>query len=512
MTQLDGRRWWVLVVMCCSLLVISVDNTILNVALPTLARELSASSSQLQWFVDAYVLAFAGLLLTAGSIGDRYGRKLWLLIGLVIFSVGSLGAALSDSSERLIAARALMGIGGAFIMPSTLSIITNVFPERERGRAIGIWTGAFGLGIAIGPLAGGWLLEYFSWGSVFLVNLPIVVTAIVATLLIVRESKDSQALPLDPVGAVLSVVGISALLYGIIEVPSYGWGDGGIIVAFSAAAIFLIAFGIWEMRVKHPMLDISLFRNPRFSGASGAITLVSFALFGTIFSLTQYLQLVQGYATLDAGLRILPVALGLIIGSGLSTRFAERIGLKYTVAGGLAIVACGLTVMSLLKTDSGYELVATALIVMGLGMGTAMAPATNSIMGSLPLDKAGVGSATNDTTRQIGGALGVAILGSVLSSVYHDKMSSVGAGLPQQAVDALRDSISKATGVAARVGGPTGQSILVTAREAFVQAMNQTVLVAAGVALAGALVALLILPVRVYKTEPKATPELALQD
>jgi MFS family permease len=435
--QAEGypRRWWTLGVLCLSLLVISLDNTILNVALPTLVRDLGASSSQLQWMVDAYVLVFAGLLLTMGSLGDRYGRRLTLFAGFAIFGVFSLVAAWSGTADRLIAARALMGVGGALIMPSTLSILTNVFPAHERGKAIAIWASTAGLGVPLGPVLGGWLLEHFWWGSVFLINAPLVVIALVAAFLLVPESKDPEAAHLDPAGALLSMAGLTALLYAIIEAPNRGWTNGLILGCFGVGAVVLTAFALWELRNPRPMLDTRLFKNARFTGASLAVALVFFALFGSMFFLTQYLQFVKGYTTLGAGLRVTPVVLGILSGTGLSTRL-------------------------------------------------------------VPKANAGVGSAVNDTTRQVGGALGVAILGSLLSTAYTNKLDSISGQLPPPAAAAANSSIGGALEVARRAGGPQGQQLAEFAKRAFVDGMQQALLVGAGVALLGALIALLLLPAR----------------
>jgi EmrB/QacA subfamily drug resistance transporter len=488
------KRWWALVVLCLSLLVISLDNTILNVALPTLVTDLSASSSQLQWMVDAYVLVFAGLLLTAGALTDRYGRRLGLFSGFVIFAVGSAFAAWSSSPEQLIAWRAVMGIGGALIMPSTLSILTNIFPSNERPKAIAIWTMTAGIGIPIGPVIGGWLLEHFWWGSVFLINIPIIVAALLAGIVLLPESKDPNAKPLDPGGALLSIAGLGTLIYAIIEAPNHGWTSASTIVAFGVAVSILTAFVLWERRVDQPMLDMSLFRNMRFTGASISVTLVFFAMLGMLFSLTQYLQFVLGYDPLQAGIRITPVALGIIAGAGSSTRLASRLGSKIIVTWGLTVVAGGLGLLSTIDTGSGYGLVAAALIVLGYGMGTAMAPATEAIMGAVPKDNAGVGSAVNDATRQVGGALGVAILGSLLSTGYTSSMEGVTANLPAPAASAANDSVGAAVGIAARLGGPEGAALASAARAAFIDGMSTSLLVAAGFALAGAIFAAVFLP------------------
>jgi EmrB/QacA subfamily drug resistance transporter len=488
------RRWWTLGVMALSLLVIGLDNTILNVALPTLVRELGASASQLQWMVDAYILVFAGLLLTMGAIGDRFGRKRALSIGLLLFGLGSLGAAFSGSANMLIATRAAMGIGGALIMPSTLSIITNVFSGAERGRAIAAWAAVSGLGIIGGPVLGGWLLEHFWWGSVFLVNVPIVLVAVLAGYFLVPESKDPNATPLDPVGAGLSIAGLSALVYAIIEAPANGWTDPLILAAFAIAAVLLGWMVWWELRTPHPMLQMSFFRNPRFSAASASITLVFFAMFGTVFLIAQYLQFVLGFSPFEAGLRVMPVAT-LIVAAPLSARLTEKVGSKIVVTTGLVIVAIALTVISGVEVDGGYGRVALALSIMGFGMGMTMAPATDSIMGSLPLAKAGVGSAMNDTTRQVGGALGVAVLGSVLASTYSAAMTPLVTALPPPAAELALDSVGGAARVAAEIG-EAGAALVRAAASAFVDGMGNAALVAAGVALAGAMVAAVFLPAR----------------
>ena len=425
------RRWWILGVLCVSLLVIGLDNTILNVALPTLVRDLHASTSQLQWMVDAYVLVFAGLLLTTGSLSDRYGRRYALAIGLVVFGIGSMLSAFAGSANTLIATRALMGIGGALIMPSTLSILTNVFPAEERGRAIGIWAGVSGLGIAIGPIVGGWLLSHFWWGSVFLVNVPVVIFALIAGRLIVPNSKDPSPNALDPVGAVLSIVGLVSLVYGIIEAPSHGWTSPQTLGTLAFAAVVLAAFAIWELRSDHPMLDVTFFENRRFTAANISIVLVFFALFGSLFFLTQYLQFVLGYSALEAGVRVAPLALVLMIG-GADRRSADgarrQQGPGRGGDGDWSRRGCGSWARC--RSTSGYAHVVIALLILGLGMGTAMVPATESIMGSLPLAKAGVGSAMNDTTRQVGGALGVAILGSIFASSYAAHIVVLARGAP----------------------------------------------------------------------------------
>jgi EmrB/QacA subfamily drug resistance transporter len=488
--EADPRRWWTLVVLSLSLLVISLDNTILNVALPTLERDLGASSSQLQWIVDSYMLVFAGLLLTAGALGDRFGRRRALTFGLAIFGLGSALSAVAGSAEMLIASRALMGVGGAFIMPSTLSIITATFPARERAKAIGIWAAVSGLGIAIGPVAGGWIVEHADWSWVFLVNIPFVIAALLAQRPLVPESRDPSAPRLDIPGFALSTAGLTALVWGVIEAPSLGWTDARIVGAFAAAVGLLGAFAAWEMRTSHPMLDVRLFRNRRFSAASGAIALSFFAMFGAIFFLTQYLQLVLGYSPFDAGLRVLPVAVGIAFASPLSAKLTERVGAKAIVAAGMTLIAAALVLMSGFEVGSPYGFVALSYAALGIGIGLAMTPATDSVMGSLPLAKASVGSAINDAARTTGGALGVAVLGSVLSSGYRGDMDAASAPA------AAHDSLTGALATAAHLGGAAGDRLVTTAQEAFVNGMHTAVLVAAGIALVGAIIALVLLPSR----------------
>jgi len=496
------RRWLILAVLCFSLLVIVLDNSILNVAIPTIVKELGATNSQLQWIIDSYTLVFAGLLLTAGSLGDRYGRRGALQLGFLIFGIGSLASALAGSADQLIATRAFMGIGGALIMPATLSIITNVFPDEERGRAIGVWAGVAGLGGALGPLTGGFLVEHFYWGSVFLVNIPIVIVGIVAGFVLIPTSKDPSAPKLDPLGAVLSITGLVALLYGLIEAPGEGWTSPTILTAFGIGIVLLGAFGAWELHTDHPMLDLRFFKNPRFSAASGSITLVFFAMFGSMFLLTQYLQFVLAYSPLETGVRMLPFAATMMVAAPMSAKITEKTGTKVIVAGGLGLVTLGLLSMTGLQVDTSYGGVVIRLMLIALGMAFVMAPATESVMGSLPLAKAGVGSAVNDTTRQVGGALGVAIIGSVLSSTYGPKVVEFFAGTPAppQAVDAAKGSLGGAIGVAENLRaagqGALADKLLAVANQSFVDALHTGALVAAVATFAGVLVALAFLPAR----------------
>jgi EmrB/QacA subfamily drug resistance transporter len=499
------RRWSAMAVLCLVLIVIGMDNLILNVALPTLVRDLQVSASQLQWIVEGYTLAFAGLLLSMGSLGDRFGRMRALTAGLVIFLGGSVASAFAGSAGVLIATRTAMGIGAALIMPATLSIITDMFPERERGRAIGVWAGMAGLGIVLGPTVGGWLLEQFWWGSVFLINLPIVAIALLAGWALVPNSRDPHATPLDPIGALLSIAGLVALVYAIIKAPDDGWTDPVTLGSFAVAAVSLAVFVAWELRSTHPMLNIGFFRNPRFSAASVSVTLVFFALNGGLFILTQHLQFVLGYTPLQAGLRLLPIVT-MMVAAPASGIIVERLGSKAVVTAGLLIDALGLWILSTVGAASGYGPVALGLAVIGLGNGLAMAPATASIMGSLPPAKFGVGSAMNDTTRMVGGALGVAVIGSVLNAAYASSIGPALAGLPAAAAAAASNSVGAATQVAAHLGA-AGGPLVAAAHAAFIDGLGTAVWVSIGFTLAGALVALLFLPARSAPATAQPQPQ-----
>jgi EmrB/QacA subfamily drug resistance transporter len=516
------RRWWILVVLCVSLLVIVLDNSILNVAIPTLIKDLNASNSQVQWMVDSYTLVFAGLLLTMGALGDRYGRRGALMAGYVIFGLGSLASALVDSADALILTRGFMGIGGALIMPATLSIITNVFPPQERGRAIGVWAGTAGVGVALGPLTGGFLLEHFYWGSIFMVNLPIVIFGLIAGMFLIPTSKDPSAPKLDPFGAVLSIVSLVSIVYALIEAPTEGWTSPKTLGILAFGLVVLGLFVLWERHSDHPMLDVGFFRNPRFSAANAAITLTFFAMFGSIFMLTQYMQFTLGYTPLESGIRLLPYAFTMMIVAPSSAHIAERFGSKATIATGLTLTALALFLMTGFQVDTDYWQVAWRLVIMAAGMGLVMAPATDSVMGSLPLAKAGVGSAVNDTTRQVGGALGVAIIGSIVSSVYGSKIADffTGKPAPASAVDAAKNSLGGAFGVAKNLAQQPipgakqlSASLVATANQSFVEAFRWGLVTGGIVLLVGAVIVVLFLPARASAAQViEQTDELADED
>jgi EmrB/QacA subfamily drug resistance transporter len=496
MTAPYPRRWAALIVLAVSLLLISLGNTILNVALPTIQDELDATSGQLQWIVDSYLLVYAGLLLAAGGLGDRFGRRRALLLGLVTFGIGSVCSTLAAGTHELIAARALMGLGAAGIMPTTLSIITNIFPDHERPKAIAIWAAVAGMGVAIGPLAGGWLIENSDWRWIFMLNVPIVIGCVAAALALVPESRDPAARRVDWVGTGMSIAGLGTLVWALIEAPDRGWTDPVILAAFAAAALVAAAFVAWERRVAEPLLEVSVFRNLRFSAASLSIAFIFFALMGVMYFMTSYLQTVLGLSALDAGVRMLAIAAGMMPATRLAVLLESRVGTKVAVAGGLTIVAAALVLLSGFDAATGDGPVCLVLAMMGAGMGLAMSPATEAIMGSLPPERAGIGSAMNDVVREVAGTLGVAVLGSVLASGYASHMD-VG-GLPADAAAAASDSVGGAHAVAAQIGSA---DLVTAANQAFVDAMSSTASIAAGIAIAGALIAAAFLPARA-KTRP----------
>jgi len=492
-------RRLILTVLCVSLLIVSLDNTILNVALPVIVRTLHASSSSLQWIVDSYAIVFAGLLLVAGSLGDRLGRKWVFMTGLAIFSAGSAVSAFSGTADRLIAARAFMGIGGAAIMPSTLSILTSTFTEaRERARAIGIWSGTTGLGVAVGPVAGGWLLAHFWWGSVFLVNVPIALIGLFAAVWLVPNSKNSNTKRSDPIGAGLSIVGMGLLLWGIIEAPNRSWTSPLILGAIAAALAVLTLFIIWERHSSHPMLEVSFFKSRRFSAAVGAMGLVMFALMGGLFLLTQYLQFSLGYTAFETGLRIAPIAAVLLVVARLSSVVDRLVGTKPVVFAGMAIVALGFGLLTRVTVHDTYMDVLPAFLLIGLGTGLAFAPSTESVMGSLPVDQAGVGAATNGAALQTGGALGVGVLGSLLNTRYQNRLAPVLAHykMPASILHLITGSLGGALAVSQKIGGVLGPELANFARRSFVSGLDLAVSVGAAVVGTAGLVVLVVLPNR----------------
>jgi EmrB/QacA subfamily drug resistance transporter len=480
--------------------VINLDTTIVNVALPTLVRELHASTSQLQWVVDAFSLLFAGSVLAAGSLSDRFGRKGMLLAGLSVFGLASLAGGLTDSPGQLIAARAVMGVGAAMVFPSTLSLLTNVFTERrERALAIGLWGAITGVAIALGPIVGGWLLQLSSWRSIFFAMTPVAGVAGALAARYVPTSRDDHAPRTDRAGFVLSTAMIALLIYTIIEAPSHGWGSARTLGSFALTAVLAAAFGAWERRTEQPMLDLSLFGNPRFTAASAAVAISFFALSGFIFLVTQYFQFFKGYGPLSTGVRLLPVASFVAISSVLGAKLAMRIGTKLVVATGLFSMAAFYLWVTTAAVGTSYGTIAAQMVLLGTGMGLTSAPATEAIMGVVPATKAGIGSAVNDATRLLGGTLGVAVIGSVYASLYASRLTS---GLPPRLPATIAHAAHASAGAAltvadklAHAGHPAlADAIHNAASAAFFQGFHAADYVSAGVAAAGALMAIAWLP------------------
>jgi EmrB/QacA subfamily drug resistance transporter len=502
----------VLLALCLAALIINIDVTIVNVALPSLVRELGASTTSLQWVVDAYTLVFAALILAAGSVSDRLGRKGVLLAGLAIFGTGSLLGSLCHTSGQLIAARAFMGIGAAAMFPATLSLLANVFTGRaERAKAIGLWGATTGVGVATGPIVGGWLLGRFWWGSVFVLMVPIAAAVAALVAWAVPTSRDPATPPIDWPGLALSSTGMGVLVLAIIEAPSWGWGSAETIAAIAAGLVVMAAFVAVERRRAHPMLDVGLFRNPRFTAASGSVTIGFFALAGFTFLVTQYFQFVKGYTPLGTGVRLLPVAVSIAVAALCGTRLAVRVGNKAVVATGLSLFGLGLLWIGANAASTSYAVIAAQMVVSGAGLGLITAPATEAILGAVPREKAGVGSAVNDATRLFGSALGVAVIGSVAASVYGSRLhATIPRGVPAHAAVAARGSVGGAL-VAARglerAGlGVAGHHLADAAVGAFLRSLAGGCHVAGGTALFGAVVAAALLPARPMVEVPASEP------
>jgi EmrB/QacA subfamily drug resistance transporter len=506
------RRWKTLRVLALSLVIIGLDNTILNVALPSLQEHFDASGSTLQWMVDSYLVSFAGLLLTLGTLGDRFGRKRALQSGIALFGLSSLAVLFVQTSTQLIAVRAVMGVGGALIMPATLSIITNVFPREERAKAIGIWAGTASIGVGLGPLFGGLLLEYFDWYSVFLVNVPVALVAFVAGQRLVPESRDPNPGRFDVPGALLSIGALVSLIYALIEAPEKGWLDPIIVAAFGAATVLGALFVVWEKRTSSPMLDLSLFRNPRFGIGSMSISFASFSLFGSIFAMTQFLQFAKGYSPLEAGAAMVPLAFGLMLGATRATKMVEKVGTKRVVAGGLIGLGLTLTTTLMWTADMPYWPIGLWFFFGAVSMGCILSPATGSVMGAVPKERSGVASAMNDVTRQVGGSLGTAVIGSLVTSFYASRVADATGGLPSGAQAAVKDSIGSADAVAGQLPADQGVSLGHAAATAFTDALGLGLCVAAVAALGAAVVVIRRLPARAsYDPRHSAPVEVAVQ-
>ena len=494
-----SKRWLGLVFIGISVVVISLDNTVLNTALPSISRHLNATENDLQWIIDSYALVFAALLLTTGSIGDRYGRKKALQFGLVWFMICSVLAALVTSTTMLIALRAVLGLGGAMILPATLSIITATFPRSERPQAIALWAAIFGLGVGIGPVLGGFLLEHFDWNAVFLVNLPICLIALVGGALFLADSKDAHAPNIDWPGIALSIVGLFLFVHGIIDAGVHGWTDPVVLLPLVSGILVLAGFAWWESRSPNAMLPMRFFKNMSFSVASIALSLVTFCQFSLLFLLTPYLQTVHGYSTLQSGLGVLPLAITLTIMATVSARISARIGTKYTVSLGIAIAAIGyLFIAASYQVDTSYLVILIGQVIVGIGVGAAFSPAANSIMSAVPIAKAGVGSAMNDTSRQLGGALGVAVLGTVLNLSYASSLNALkNPAMSASVMAQSANSVQAAHQVADALSSNLRQVLLTASNQAYVTGMDHALIVGAIVLAVAALFVTVFLPAQI---------------
>ncbi len=494
---------------------VNLDTTIVNVALPTLVRELHATTTELQWVVDAYNLVFAALLLTSGSLSDRYGRKGMLLGGLAVFGLASLEGAFTTTPSALIGARTVMGLGAAMIFPATLSTIASVFTERrERALAIGLWGASAGVAVAVGPIVGGLLLEHFSWTSIFVLMAPVAALAALLVASSVPTSKDPAAPRLDVPGSAMSTAAMAALVFTIIEAPEVGWSSTRSLAGFAAAALLFVLFIGWERRVPEPMLDIGLFRNMRFTAASGSVTVAFFTLFGFIFLMTQYFQFIQGMSPLSTGVHLLPVAVSVAASSVIGTRLAVRVGTKLVVAIGLlAITGFYVWVASVITAQTTYAVIAAQMVLYGVGMGFTSAPATESIMGAVSIQKAGVGSAVNDSTRLLGGTLGVAVIGSVYASLYGSRLTAaLPPRLPSALSGAAHQSVGAAIAVSKRLSGAgalhAGGVVHRAALEAFLHGLSVGCLVAGAIAVLGTFIAIAFLPAQPLQLGTPPTSEV----
>ena len=510
--EVHRRRWWILAVLCLSLLIVFVGNSSLNVAIPTLSRELHATQSQLQWVIAVYSLVFAGLLLTTGALGDRYGRKGVLQLGLAIFLVACIVATVATSMWQLIVCRGAMGIGAALIMPSTLSILVNVFPPEERTKAIAVWATVTGVAGGFGPVASGFLLTHFWFGSVFLINVPIVTLALIAGAVLVPRSRDPEEGRLDPMGAVLSTVGVVAIVYGLIEAPDRGWGATTTLGAFAVGALVLGVFVLWELQREEPMLDVRLFRDPAFGTGTAGMVLIFLSMYGVMFLLSQYLQLVVGYSPFGAAIRLLPTSPVMIMVAPLTPRLSARFGANRVVAAGLALDALGLFLLRTVHPSTPYLWFVTPMLIATAGFGLTMSPLTAAIMSSVPTRRAGSGSAMNDASRELGAALGVAVMGSVAASRYRGSVDTLTRSLPARAEAVARSSLAGALRVAEAVPGSVGRALRQGATLAFIDGLHLAVTVGGSFALIAALIVWRRLPATFHHESALHDPVTALED
>jgi EmrB/QacA subfamily drug resistance transporter len=510
--QAYARRWWTLGVLCLSLLIVFGGNSTLNVALPTLSRDLGASESQLQWVVAIYSLVFAGLLFTSGALGDRFGRKGALQFGLATFFIASLLASQATDISWIIACRAAMGVGAAFIMPATLSILVNVFPPHERAKAIAIWATTTGIAGSIGPVITGWVLGHFWFGAAFLVYLPVIAVAFVGGWFFVPKSRDPNESAIDPLGALLSIVGVSALVYGFIEAPDKGWTAPVTIGAFVVAAVVITLFVLWELHIDEPMLDMRYFRNPAFSVGSGAMMLVFLAMYGVMLLMTQYFQLVLGFSPLDAAIRLMPIAVIMLVVTPFTPRIVQRFGGNRSVAFGMGLIALGFALFTQLTIHTPFWYCWLCLAPLMTGVSLSMAPMTASIMSAVPESRAGAGSAMNDATRELGAALGIAVLGSIAASQYSNNLHDALQKIPASARGTASASIAGALQVAEKLPAGIGHTFAIAAQTAFVDGIHVAAMFGVGLAIVAALVTRKFLPRGIAEVGPMHSAVEALEN
>ncbi|MGW1077101.1 MFS transporter [Streptomyces sp. NPDC002537] len=524
--KMDGpykRRWAALGVLCISLLIIVMANTSLTVAAPDMVKDLGLGSSDLQWVIDGYTVPYAALMLILGAVGDKYSRRGALVLGLLVFGSASVAGSLVHSSTGVIAARAIMGIGAAMIMPATLSLLAATFPREERAKAITIWTATAGLAIAVGPLVAGALLEDHGWASTFLINVPIAALGIVGALLLVPPSKAANVDKIDYIGGLLSVIWVGSLIYMIIEGPHFGWGTNAIVAAV-VAGVGLVLFVVWELRHPRPVLDVRRFAERAFAGSTLAVALFFLAVFGTFYYLTQHLQFVLGYSALDTGIRMLPLAGAVFVGGALTAVLTPKVGMKVTVALGMTVGTVAIALLTRVDANSTYDDFVLPLIILGLAIGLSLSPCTNAIMGSFPEDKLGVGGAVNSTSIELGGSLGIAILGTVLAKTYSSNLGDAaakvaaagGPKLPEKALSVAQDSVGAGLAVAqevgkqvaagaapkvgaekaAAMGAQQAQTVVEAVHKAFADSVAHTSVVGAVILAVGTVVVAVLLPRR----------------
>lgn len=493
------RRWWTLLVIAVSVLVVVLDSTIVNIALPTLQREMNTTISELQWIINAYILVFGSLMLTTGALGDKYGRKRMLQAGIIIFAGASAVAAFASSGGLLILWRAIMGIGGAMILPSTLAIITSVFPREERGKAIGVWAGLNGIGIALGPIIGGLIIDKLAWNWIFLINLPVAAVALVSGWFLVPDSRDPNPKKIDIPGTLFSAAGLASLSYGLIQSGRDGWGDPAVIGTLAGAVILITVFILWERHTSHPVIEIGFFKNRRFSAGVTAVCMMALAMIGVSFGLTLYMQFVQGYTALETGVRFVPLAAGVFLGSGSADKVVSRFGTTRVIVAGFIGVAVMGALASFWEVDTAYWQLGLILAGFGFFLGYIAAPATTAVMSSLSEARAGVGSAMNTVSRMISGSIGVAVIGSILSTIYGSSFKEAASaiqGLPAEVMEAASDSVGVAVTAAAQLPPRAGEMLAGIARQSFMDGWQVTALITCGLSIAGALIVLKFMPAR----------------